>query len=70
MLSDTVKLPPQIAEEVARAFAHTFTWAVALIMLAFIPTLFLPSHGPNTAMGSAVDGEEGVLVEPIVGIVE
>ena len=51
LLSDTVKLPPQIAEEVARAFAHTFTWAVALIMLAFIPTLFLPSHGPNATRG-------------------
>lgn len=70
LLSDTVKLPPQIAEEVARAFAHTFTWAVALIMLAFIPTLFLPSHGPNTTLGPAVDDEEGLLAEPIVGLVE
>jgi MFS family permease len=70
LLSDAVKLPPQIAEEVAKAFAHTFTWAVVLIMLAFIPTLFLPSHGPNSTPGPAVDDDEGLLVEPVVGLVE
>ena len=53
----------------AQAFAHTFTWAVVLIMLAFIPTLFLPSHGPNAGKDSAVDDDEGLLAEP-VGLIE
>jgi EmrB/QacA subfamily drug resistance transporter len=45
LLSETVKLPPAVAKEVAAAFAHTFWWAVATILIAFIPTLFLPSKG-------------------------
>ena len=45
LLSETVKLPPAVAREVAAAFAHTFWWAVATILIAFIPTLFLPSTG-------------------------
>jgi MFS family permease len=52
LLSETVKLPPTIAEDVARAFAHTFWWAVATIVLAFIPTLFLPSRGARAAPGT------------------
>jgi len=70
LLSDTAKLPPEIAEEVARAFAHTFTWAVVTIMVAFIPTLFLPSHGPNAAPGPAVDDDKGLLLEPVVDLVD
>ncbi len=71
LLSNAAKLPSQIAEEVAQAFAHTFTWAVVTIMLAFIPTLFLPSHGPNVAAaGPAADASEGLLVDPVVGLVD
>ena len=44
MISSSGKLPPPVADPVAAAFAHTFWWAVATILLAFIPTLFLPNH--------------------------
>jgi MFS family permease len=60
LLSQTVKLPPAIAEQVARAFAHTFWWAVAIILIAFIPTLFLPSHGTNQAQNAAIDAENAI----------
>ncbi len=60
LLSETAKLPPAIAEEVAKAFAHTFWWAVAVILVAFIPTLFLPSHGANQAQNAALDAEDAV----------
>jgi EmrB/QacA subfamily drug resistance transporter len=60
LLSQTVKLPPAIAEKVAAAFAHTFWWAVAIILIAFIPTLFLPSHGANQAQNAAIDAEDAV----------
>ena len=40
----TVKLPPAVADPVAAAFAHTFWWSVGAILLAFIPTLFLPNQ--------------------------
>jgi EmrB/QacA subfamily drug resistance transporter len=53
LLSQTAKLPPAIAEDVARAFAHTFWWTVATICIAFIPTLFLPSRGSAPAPGPA-----------------
>jgi EmrB/QacA subfamily drug resistance transporter len=56
-LSDTVKLPPQVADKVAAAFAHTFWWSVATILLAFIPTLLLPNK-PAARMPQAV-GPEG-----------
>jgi predicted MFS family arabinose efflux permease len=74
LLSQTVKLPPSVAEDVARAFAHTFWWAVATIAVAFIPTLFLPSHGPAAAppggaAGGAADEVE-VVMAPVVGAVD
>jgi EmrB/QacA subfamily drug resistance transporter len=60
-LTETVKLPPVIAEKVAGAFAHTFWWAVVTILVAFVPTLLLPNKkvevpgaaGPPSAPGSA-----------------
>ena len=63
IIGTTVKLPPAVADPVAAAFAHTFWWSVGAIMLAFIPTLFLPNHaaapaGPGDASGAAgTDGE-------------
>jgi EmrB/QacA subfamily drug resistance transporter len=42
-LSETVKLPPAVAEKVAYAFAHTFWWSVFTILIAFVPTLLLPN---------------------------
>ena len=73
LVSTTVKLPATIAEQVARAFAHTFWWAVATIVVAFIPTLFLPSHGPAApravaAGDGAGDGDELVIAP--VGVVD
>ena len=44
VISSAVKLPPQVADPVATAFAHTFWWAVGGILVAFIPSLFLPNH--------------------------
>ena len=58
LLSQAVKLPPAIAEKVATAFAHTFWWAVAIILIAFIPTLFLPSHGTHQAQNAALEAED------------
>jgi len=49
-LSATAKLPPEVAQRVASAFAHTFWWSVATILIAFIPTLLLPNH-PATPTG-------------------
>ena len=64
IISSAVKLPPQVADPVAVAFANTFWWSVGAILLAFIPTLFLPNHAaaPKPAHpevradGESVDG--------------
>jgi EmrB/QacA subfamily drug resistance transporter len=66
VISSTVTLPPQVADPVAAAFAHTFWWAIATILLAFIPTLFLTDRAPaqtdadagRPAAGGAADGDE------------
>jgi EmrB/QacA subfamily drug resistance transporter len=50
----TVKLPPAVADPVAAAFAHTFWWSVGAILIAFIPTLFLPNRAPAAAGAGAV----------------
>ena len=56
VISSSGKLPPAVADPVAAAFAHTFWWAVATILLAFIPTLFLPDHAPAGAAPGPDDG--------------
>jgi len=43
---------------VAAAFAHTFWWAVGAILLAFIPTLFLPNHAAVATDAAAGGGED------------
>jgi hypothetical protein len=49
---------------VAAAFAHTFWWAVGAILLAFIPTLFLPNRAAVAAGAASDEGEgEGEGVE-------
>jgi EmrB/QacA subfamily drug resistance transporter len=67
LLSQTAKLPPAIAEDVARAFAHTFWWTVATICIAFIPTLFLPSHGsaPPAGPADSPELEEDVMLASV-----
>jgi hypothetical protein len=62
VISSTGTLPPQVADPVAAAFAHTFWWAVGAILLAFIPTLFLPNRAALAA-GDASDEGEGEGVE-------
>jgi len=53
IIGATAKLPPAVADPVAAAFAHTFWWSVAAIMIAFVPTLFLPDHAPAATASSA-----------------
>jgi EmrB/QacA subfamily drug resistance transporter len=52
IISSTVKLPPPVANDVAAAFAHTFWWAVFTILIAFVPTLFLPNHAAVASVSS------------------
>jgi EmrB/QacA subfamily drug resistance transporter len=49
VIGTTVKLPPQVADPVAAAFSHTFWWSVFAILIAFIPTLFLPKSAAQPA---------------------
>jgi EmrB/QacA subfamily drug resistance transporter len=50
LLSETVKLPPAVAEKVSAAFAHTFWWSVITILIAFVPTLFLPNRAAKAGV--------------------
>ena len=74
-LSETAKLPPEAADKVAAAFAHTFWWAVGTILIAFVPTLFLPSHAakptPNAAPDARLDADGGgpVGAAPVTGTI-
>jgi EmrB/QacA subfamily drug resistance transporter len=71
-LSETVKLPPEVASRVATAFAHTFWWAVATILIAFVPTLLLPNRAakPEVAADpSAPDAlPENLAPPPVVAL--
>ena len=64
IIGSTVKLPPPVGDPVAAAFAHTFWWSVGAILLAFIPTLFLPNRAPGAersgdeAQATGADGEK------------
>jgi EmrB/QacA subfamily drug resistance transporter len=73
IISSTVKLPPPVANDVAAAFAHTFWWSVGAILLAFIPTLFLPNHAaapvPAHAEQPPVAGAEPGSGAPVAGAV-
>ena len=59
IVGSTVKLPPAVADPVAAAFAHTFWWSVGAILLAFIPTLFLPNHAAAPAPPGGTSGTAG-----------
>jgi EmrB/QacA subfamily drug resistance transporter len=49
------RLPGPVDAQVASAFAHTFWWSVFAILIAFIPTLFLPNHGSAPEANPSVD---------------
>ncbi|HXY26772.1 MAG TPA: DHA2 family efflux MFS transporter permease subunit [Acidimicrobiales bacterium] len=55
IMGATGTLPPPVADPVAAAFAHTFWWSVFAIMIAFVPTLFLPNQGAAAAIAMAED---------------
>jgi EmrB/QacA subfamily drug resistance transporter len=57
VISSTGALPPQVADPVAAAFANTFWWAVGAILIAFIPTLFLPNRSAVQIQADGVDGD-------------
>jgi len=52
-------LPPSVASKLAEAFATSYFWSFAVIVLALIPTLFLPSN-------KAVKAEDLTSVELIL----
>jgi len=56
IIGSTAKLPPPVADPVAAAFAHTFWWSVGAILIAFVPTLFLPNHAAASTPADA-DGD-------------
>jgi EmrB/QacA subfamily drug resistance transporter len=49
VIGATSKLSRAVADPVAAAFAHTFWWSVGAILIAFVPTLFLPAHAPSSS---------------------
>jgi EmrB/QacA subfamily drug resistance transporter len=59
VLSTTVKLPAPVAERIAHAFSYTFWWSVVTILVAFVPTLFLPNHGSAQRAGAPGDSVDG-----------
>jgi len=62
IIGATGKLPPPVADPVAAAFSHTFWWSVFAILIAFVPTLFLPNRAANPSVtvspGAGDDGTE------------
>ena len=73
--STTVTLPPQVADPVAAAFAHTFWWAIGAILMAFIPTL-VPAQSRRRSLrmrvaggdsGADGDGADSGTGTPITG---
>ncbi len=61
VVGSTAKLPPAVADPVAAAFAHTFWWSIGAILLAFIPTLFLPNHAPTPSAPPTPTGDAEAL---------
>jgi hypothetical protein len=49
-----------VAEKVAAAFAHTFWWSVVTILIAFVPTLFLPSRQTQATQNAALDADDAL----------
>jgi hypothetical protein len=63
VISSTAALPPAVADPVAAAFAHTFWWAIGAILLAFVPTLFLPNHAAVAAVSHGDGGDDSENVD-------
>jgi EmrB/QacA subfamily drug resistance transporter len=73
IIGATAKLPPPVADPVAAAFAHTFWWSAGAILIAFVPTLFLPGRAamtapspPDAAMEPAAATDDGTESGPRV----
>jgi hypothetical protein len=47
-----------IAPTIAEAFGSTYWWALGLVVIAFIPSLFLPRHGSAVQMDKMRAAEE------------
>ena len=63
IIGATGKLPAAVADPVAAAFAHTFWWSVGAILIAFVPTLFLPSHAATTTPTASDSAPQDAAVE-------
>jgi hypothetical protein len=63
IIGATGKLPAAVADPVAAAFAHTFWWSVGAILLAFVPTLFLPNHAATPAPAAPETAARGTDIE-------
>ena len=61
IIGATGHLPPAVADPVAAAFAHTFWWSVFAILIAFVPTLFLPNRPAVATASSVPGGGQGAL---------
>ncbi|HXE44009.1 MAG TPA: DHA2 family efflux MFS transporter permease subunit [Conexibacter sp.] len=55
-------LHARVAPHIADAFGSTYVWALALIVLASIPALFLPRSKPAVAQPAAERADEAVAV--------
>src|SRR6516165_6131057 len=67
VIGATGKLPPPVADPVAAACSHTFWWSVFAILIAFVPTLFLPNRAATPAASTTVSGSGGGAPGPEPG---
>jgi EmrB/QacA subfamily drug resistance transporter len=68
-LSATQHVPPsvihKIAGPMADAFQNTYWWALGLLVLAFIPALFLPRHNPDVTGTEPADAPPADVALPL-----
>jgi EmrB/QacA subfamily drug resistance transporter len=69
LATTVVKLPPKAATLVTQSFAHTFWWSVATVLVAFVPSLFLPSKPAKAVPSVSMKGaDEAASAEPVAGV--
>ncbi len=77
IIGSTGALPAPVANPVTAAFARTFWWATGAILIAFIPTLFLPDRAASAAptvgatplVPSSDDEDDGSSTPRVAGAV-